>query len=94
MKRLIIEFDETEIDELMAIEAVKGFELSFIKEIYVLPALTEYTCEVMFDVPRSEGLTFTIDEEQLAEIRTLQKDGTYANEPQVFIDVEDLEEEE
>ncbi|MBW3011276.1 hypothetical protein KY326_03590 [Candidatus Woesearchaeota archaeon] len=91
MKRLVIEFDESEIDELMAVEAVKGFELPFVKEIYVLPALTEYTCEVMFDVPRSEGLIFRIDEEQLGTIRSLQEDGTFANEPQVFIDVEDLE---
>jgi len=35
MKKIIIEFDETEIDDFMAIEAVKGFELSFIKKVYI-----------------------------------------------------------
>lgn len=35
MKKLIIEFDEREIDEIMVVEAIKGFELPWVKNLYL-----------------------------------------------------------
>lgn len=34
-KKLIIEFDDEKIDELMAVQAIKGFELDWVKEIRI-----------------------------------------------------------
>lgn len=74
MKRLIIEFDENEIDELMAIEAVKGFELPFVENVYVEDGLSDQTCEVLFDVARGEGLFFKLTNEQAKEMKAFFKE--------------------
>jgi len=35
MREMVITFDDEEIDELMALEGIKGFELPWVKDIYV-----------------------------------------------------------